>query len=96
MAISDQINLQARPSTAVTSWYMCKVSNKKTVQEFIVTLKPDTLASAIGRLDDVSVVNAHVNLISDDSSHTKCLCLRQGDVVDEAIGWIWQLRTVND
>lgn len=66
------------------------------MQELVVTLEPDTLASAIGLLDDVSVVDAHVDLISDDSSHTKCLCLRQRDVIDEAIGWIWQLRTVKD
>lgn len=89
MAISDQTDLQARPSATVTSWYMCKVSNQKTMQEFIVTLEPDTLASTIGRLDDVSVVNAHVNLTSGDSSHTKCLCLRQRDVFDEAMSWVW-------
>lgn len=66
------------------------------MQELIVTLKPDTLASTIGRLDHGSVVNAHVNLLSDDFSHTKCLCPRQRDVIDEAIGWVWQLRTVKD
>jgi hypothetical protein len=96
MAISDQIDLQARPCTAVTSWYMCKVSNQETMQELIVTLEPDTFASTIGRLDDVCVINAHVNLISDDSSHTKCLCLRQRDVFDEAMGWVWRLRIVKD
>jgi hypothetical protein len=94
MAVSDQIDLQAWPSTAITSWYMCKVSNQKAMQELIVTLEPNTLASTIGRLDDVSVVNAHENLIPDDSSHTKCLCLRQRDVFDKAMGWVWQLSTV--
>jgi hypothetical protein len=96
MAVSDQVNLQAWPSTAITSWYMCKVSNQKTMQELIVTLEPDTLASTIGRLDDVSVINAHENLIPDDSCHTKGLCLRQRDVFDKAMGWVWQLSTVKD
>jgi hypothetical protein len=97
-SFSDWANLQGGPCATITSWHMCKVSDQKTMQEFILRLEPDALAatseSSCRMLGIVIRINAHVDLISNNLRHTKCLCFSQRDIIDEAMGWVWQLYIV--
>jgi len=65
---------------------MRKVSNQEAMQEFIFALKPDALATAGGV---VGIIDAQIDLLSDDLRHAKSLCFRERDVLNEAIGRIW-------
>jgi hypothetical protein len=44
-AMSNWLDLQAGPSTTVTAWHMCKITNQKTMQKLILALEPDALSS---------------------------------------------------
>ncbi len=87
-------NLQSWPSTTLTSRHMCKVSNQEPVQELIIALKPDALASNRGIGYDGDIINAHVDLIVNDLRHTKRSGLGQRNVFDKAMGWVWQLCNI--
>jgi hypothetical protein len=90
--MSNWIDLQAGPSTTVTTWHVCKIANQKTMQKLILALEPDALSSRFessrGRRDDGGIINAHINSVSDNLGHTQCLSFGQRDVVHKAIGWI--------
>lgn len=82
-------NVQARPKATNTSRNMSKVSDEETMQERIIALKPDAFAARCGVRKNGRVVNAEIDLASDSVGHSQGSCILLGNVIHEAICWVW-------
>lgn len=56
-------------------------------------LNPDTLALAVDSIRENSgIVYTHIDLIANDFGQAKLLSIGEGDIVNIAMSWIWELE----
>lgn len=82
-------HLQTRPGSTITTRHVRKITNKNTMSKLMNRFNPNAIALSIDFVgENSSIINAHVNLITDDLGQTKLLSISERDIVDVSIGWV--------
>jgi hypothetical protein len=85
-------NVQTRPESTNTSRNVSKIPNEEAVQERLPALQPNALATGLGVGKDCRVIDSEIDLVSYGVGHSHGRCIGLGDVINEAMCWVWQLQ----